>query len=77
LHLAAALGRPVVAIFGPTNPARNGPYGTVSRVLRSASSQTDHSRHAVPEQGLLEITADEVVAAALELLRAEHDKVDG
>jgi heptosyltransferase I len=77
LHLAAALGRPVVAIFGPTNPARNGPYGTVSRVLRSASSQTDHSRHAVPEQGLLEITADEVVAAALELLQAEHDKVVG
>ena len=28
LHLAAALRVPVVAIFGPTDPARNGPYGT-------------------------------------------------
>ncbi|MCL2660963.1 MAG: glycosyltransferase family 9 protein, partial [Acidobacteriaceae bacterium] len=28
LHLAAALERPVVAIFGPTDPARNGPYAT-------------------------------------------------
>src|SRR5215469_13510957 len=77
LHLAAALRRPVVAIFGPTDPARNGPYGTAARVLRSASSQTDHSRHAAPEQGMLEITVSEVVGAALELLRAEQGKVVG
>src|SRR5208283_4765325 len=38
LHLAAALQVPVVAIFGPTNPQRNGPYGTRSLVLRSLSS---------------------------------------
>ncbi len=75
LHLAAALQRPVVAIFGPTDPARNGPYGTVSRVLRSASSLTDHSRHATAEQGMLEIGVDEVVAAALDLLRTEEGKV--
>ena len=29
MHLAAALKVPVVGIFGPTNPARNGPFGTV------------------------------------------------
>jgi heptosyltransferase I len=45
MHLAAALKIPVVAIFGPTNPARNGPFGTRSIVLRSASSMTDHTRH--------------------------------
>ena len=27
MHVAAALGKPVVGIFGPTNPARTGPYG--------------------------------------------------
>ena len=27
LHLAAALGRPVVGLYGPTDPRRNGPYG--------------------------------------------------
>jgi heptosyltransferase I len=75
LHLAAALERPVVGLFGPTDPARNGPYGTASRVLRHASSKSDHSRHQVTEQGLMQITVDEVVEAALELLRAGQDKV--
>jgi heptosyltransferase-1 len=68
-HLAAALKVPVVAIFGPTNPARNGPFNTRSIVLRSASSMTDHSRHREPERGLLQITPEEVVLAARELLR--------
>jgi heptosyltransferase I len=31
LHLAVALGTPVVALFGPTNPARNGPYRDANR----------------------------------------------
>lgn len=69
LHLAAALRIPVVAIVGPTNPARNGPFGTQSIVLRSTSSITDHSRHAEPEAGLLEITAQQVAAAARQLLK--------
>jgi len=69
MHLAAALKIPVVAIFGPTNPARNGPFGTRSIVLRSASSMTDHTRHREPEQGLLEITVDEVVVATRKLLQ--------
>ena len=68
MHLAAALRIPVVAIFGPTNPARNGPFGTSSVVLRSPSSITDHSRHAETETGLLEITAQQVVSAARQLL---------
>jgi hypothetical protein len=56
MHLAAALKIPVVAIFGPTNPARNGPFGTRSIVLAKRSSMTDHTRRREPEQGLLEIT---------------------
>lgn len=68
LHLAAALKVPVVAIFGPTSPARNGPFGTRSIVLRSATSTTSHARRREPEQGLLEITPREVVAAARQLL---------
>lgn len=34
LHLADALGTRVVAIFGPTDPARNGPYGQPQAVVR-------------------------------------------
>jgi heptosyltransferase-1 len=68
LHLAAALERPVVALFGPTDPARNGPYGTRVRVLRHGAERRDHRRLSEPEAGLLEITVDEVVEAAVELL---------
>jgi heptosyltransferase-1 len=68
MHLAAALGVPVVAIFGPTNPARNGPFGTRSIVLRSPASATSHARRTAPDPGLLEIDVDEVVAAAQKLL---------
>jgi heptosyltransferase I len=75
LHLAAALERPVVGLFGPTDPARNGPYGTVSRVFRHAWSRTDHSRNLNIDPGLLLVTVDEVVEAALGLLRGEQDKV--
>jgi len=72
-HLAAALGIPVVAIFGPTNPARNGPFGTDSIVLRSPSSITSHARRSEPEEGLLQITVDDVVTASRKLLRNFRD----
>ena len=68
LHLAAALRVPVVAIYGPTDPARNGPYGTRSIVLRSPESPTTHARRAAPDEGLLSIGTDAVVAAAEKLL---------
>ena len=68
MHLAAALRIPVVAIFGPTNPARNGPYGTRSVVLRSPASPTTHARRSQPDEGMLEITADAVTDAAHRLL---------
>ena len=72
LHLAAALNVPVVGIYGPTDPARNGPFGTRSIVLRSKSSVTSHKRHQATEEGLLEITSEQVVEATRELLRGCH-----
>ena len=71
LHLACALGRPVVGIYGPTDPSRNGPFGTQFKVLRSPQSRRDHTRHATPEAGLLTITPDDVLRAADELLALE------
>jgi 3-deoxy-D-manno-octulosonic-acid transferase/heptosyltransferase-1 len=35
MHLAAAVGTPVVALFGPTSPERTGPYGEGHAVIRS------------------------------------------
>jgi heptosyltransferase-1 len=72
MHLAAALGVPVVTIFGPTDPARNGPFGTRNVVLRSPASRTSYAHRAQVDPGLLAITAEEAVAAARRLLR-EHE----
>jgi heptosyltransferase-1 len=57
-----------VGIFGPTNPARNGPYGTRARVLRDPSSVTSHKRIREVEAGMLNIQVDEVVEAVGELI---------
>ena len=65
VHLAAALGVPVVALFGPTDPARNGPWGAGKmRVLRDASSVTSYRRSAETESGLARISVEVVVEAA-------------
>jgi heptosyltransferase I len=72
LHLACALSRPVVGIYGPTDPSRNGPFGTRFKVLRSPESIRDHRRHEAPEAGLLTIQPEEVLRAADELLAEEN-----
>lgn len=71
LHLAAALKIPVVAIFGPTDPARNGPYGTESVVLRNPASTTTHTRNSRSDVGMLAISVEDVVVAARSLLSGE------
>lgn len=68
MHLAAALQVPVVAIFGPTDPARNGPHRTRGIVLRNPASPTTHARRSEPDEGLLEISTDAVIAASHALL---------
>jgi len=70
LHLGCALGKSVVGIFGPTDPSRNGPFGSPFKVLRSPESRRDHKRHAEPEAGLLTIQADDVLRAAEEFLKS-------
>jgi heptosyltransferase-1 len=74
MHLAAALSIPVVAIFGPTNPARNGPFGTAAVVLRSPSSSTSHARRDQPDAGLLSIIP-EMVLAAVSALSTQHSTI--
>ena len=72
LHLACTLGKSVVGIFGPTDPARNGPYGCDFRVLRHPESKRDHSRRREPEAGLLTIAPEAVLEAAVELLERQR-----
>jgi heptosyltransferase I len=60
LHLAAAMGKPGVAIFGPTDPARNGPYGDTIQVLRAPSAATTYKRGASIDPAMQAITPDSV-----------------
>lgn len=72
MHLACALGKPVVGIFGPTDPKRNGPFGCQFRVLRNPESRTDHARLEEAEAGLLTILPEAVISAVIELMLEER-----
>lgn len=63
LHLAAALGKPGVGVYGPTDPARNGPYGGSIEVLRSPSAETTYKRRAEVAESMRAITAEAVFEA--------------
>lgn len=76
MHLAAALGKPGVALFGPTDPARNGPYGGAMPVLREAASLTTYRRGAEYEPGLASIAAERVMETVLESLRAHEARTE-
>ncbi len=71
LHLACALSRPVVGIYGPTDPRRNGPFLTRFEVLRSPDSKRNHARKHAPEAGLLTISPENVLAAVDRVLAPE------
>ncbi|HEY4009255.1 MAG TPA: glycosyltransferase family 9 protein [Acidobacteriaceae bacterium] len=71
-HLAAALGVPLIALFGPTDPARNGPWGSgPMRVLRGAGSVTSHKRVAEIDAGLARLGVDEVLRQLEDLTQSE------
>jgi lipopolysaccharide heptosyltransferase I len=59
LHLAAALGLGGVAIFGQTDPARNGPYGDTFTVLRAPDALTSYKR-------------EDDLAPSMAVIRPEH-----
>ncbi|MEP6715277.1 MAG: glycosyltransferase family 9 protein [Terriglobia bacterium] len=63
LHLAAALGKPGVAVFGPTDPLRNGPYGGAFAVFRAPGVRTTHRRGTVIDASMRAIGPEEVFAA--------------
>lgn len=70
LHLAVALGTPAVALFGPTDPARNGPYPPGDLVLRSPKAVTTYSRSEATDPSLLELSVEAVFAAVLQRMGA-------
>jgi heptosyltransferase-1 len=65
MHLAAALGKPGVAIFGPTDPARNGPYGHSMRVLRAQGVTTTYKRGGEIDDSMRRTTPAQVFESLL------------
>jgi heptosyltransferase I len=70
LHLAIALGTKAVAIFGPTNPERNGPYPPQPFVLRDPTADTTHKRETETNPSLLKISTAQVFDAVQRQLGA-------
>jgi heptosyltransferase-1 len=68
LHLAAALLKPGVAIYGPTNPGRHGPYGGSFRVLRNPNAVADYTRRTEPAPSMLAISPKMVAEALTAIL---------
>jgi heptosyltransferase-1 len=68
-HLAQALGAPVLMLMGPTDPARNGPYGSPENALwKILPCSFCHRRFRETKACLLEIPPERVAARAAELL---------
>lgn len=63
LHLAAALNKAGVAIFGPTDPVRNGPYGGDFQVFRTPGARTTHRRGTAIDASMRAVTPDLIFTA--------------
>lgn len=63
LHLAAALQKPGVALFGPTDPHRNGPYQAPITVLRQPNAETTYKRAATIAPSMMALSVNEVYTA--------------
>lgn len=68
IHLAAALGKKGVAIFGPTDPSRNGPYGGTIRVLRDSSATTSYKRASTVDDSMRAVAPLTVLQALRQML---------
>jgi len=75
MHAAAAVGTPVVALFGPTWPEQTGPWGAGHRVLQVSRSAFHHAYPDDAERRHIEaIDAGTVLAQVLSLSRIRRDE---
>ena len=76
LHLACAVGTPVVALFGPTDPERNGPFAAADVVVRRTPPCAPCYSRACPRHPgvMAEIPAAEVLAAAKRRLAMARER---
>jgi len=69
MHMASAVGVPVVALFGPTAPRRTGPYGGKHIIITKELKCSPCFKKICPDaRCMMEITAQEVVRAVEKML---------
>ena len=70
MHVSAALGVPLIALFGVTDPGKTGPLRPQARVLQNSLAKNRDVRRDDPEaiKSLASITPGQVYEAALESL---------
>lgn len=72
MHLAAAVGTPVIALFGPTDPNRTGPYGAGHTVIRNEMECSPCFLKQCPAAKCMEnITPEQVFVAVKKTLRSQ------
>jgi heptosyltransferase-1 len=78
MHIAAAVGTPVVGIFGPTRPTRNGPWSPYDvTVSRDDVCQCHHLRHCRRERMcLLDVEVPETLEAIEQCMAAGSRRPD-
>jgi ADP-heptose:LPS heptosyltransferase len=80
MHIAAALGRPLVTVFGPTNPVRTGPWNRMDTVARLAIACSPcYSRRCAHTSCMTWLTPEHVlerVARQLESVGGDAGGVD-
>lgn len=69
MHLAAALSKPGVAIFGPTDPASHGPYGGSMKVLREPDAVTSYKRREEIDESMRSVSPEAVLEALDDSIR--------
>ena len=71
LHLAAALGTPVVGLYGPTDPSRNGPFVPGALIVSQARpEEISYKRRTAFSPAMLRISVEQVLDAAARCMNA-------
>ncbi len=78
MHIAAALHIPVVALFGPANPRRTGPYGQLHRVINHNLPCAPCYKKECGKPICMEaIQVDEVETAVQNIMKSGHNSISG
>ena len=70
VHIAAALKKPGVAIYGPTDPAQTGPFKSPMTVLRSPGTTISYKRGDEIHQSMRSITVEQVASCLIQSMQA-------